>query len=606
MLEKIHSPSDVKACSENELNILCDDLRKEIITSVSKNGGHLASNLGDVELTVAIHRVFDLPDDKLVFDVGHQSYAHKLLTGRGKGFENLRSDGGVCGFTKRSESEYDPFGSGHSGNAVSAAMGLAYAEKAAGTKNRVIALAGDGSFTNGMTYEALNNCAGTDLPLIIVLNDNEMAISRNVGSINRIFNRLRTSKRYFGFKNRFVKVFSAIPLIGGPLVTFAKRIKDFFKRLIIKENFFETLGLAYLGPVDGNDLSRLITVLTQAKSYGSPCVVHANTRKGKGYAFAEEKPDLYHSVPRFDIEQGVVPGGKELTFSYNAGQALLDAASADESIVAVTAAMTAGTGLSPFAEKFPQRFFDVGIAEEHAATFCAGLAAGGYKPVFAVYSTFMQRAFDQIIEDAAMQSLRLTLLIDRAGLVPDDGVTHHGICDVALLNMIPSCTIYSPETIAETRDCINKALECENVSAVRYPKGKEIVYEKPEFICKGSLMYADIGTPRKAVVTYGRLTSEAVKAATARGDVRVIKLIRIKPLDLDTISGLLPPGVPSVFAEEGMLCGGIGETLKAALGRADMRLLAIDGAFPQHGSYDALLSKAGLDADSIKKALDGI
>ncbi len=603
MLEKINSPADVKRCPEKELNTLCAELREEILRSVAKNGGHLASNLGDVELTVAIHRVFDLPEDKLVFDVGHQSYAHKLLTGRKEGFGFLRSDGGVSGFTKRSESEYDPFGSGHSGNALSASIGLARALKMRGSEKSVVALLGDGSFTNGMTYEALNNCAGSDLRLVIVLNDNEMAISRNVGSINNVFTRLRTSKRYFNFKNRFVKVVSTVPLVGKPLVGGARRIKNFFKRLIFKENFFETLGFEYIGPVDGNDLKRLIPVLEQAKRRGSPCVIHTYTKKGKGYAFAEEKPDLYHSVPSFDPATGVVPNGKEKTFSYNAGAELCRLADEDGDIAAVTAAMTAGTGLAPFAEKHPDRFFDVGIAEEHAATFCAGLAAGGLKPVFAVYSTFLQRAFDQVAEDAAMQSLRLTLLVDRAGLVADDGVTHHGIFDAAMLNSIPSCLIYSPETLAELRTCIGESLAYDGVSAVRYPKGKEVEYDRSAFTDLGTLSYADYGEPKKAVVTYGRITSQAVLAARSAGDTRVIKLLRVKPLDIDTLLRLLPASTPAVFAEEGVLCGGIGETLKAALGKENMRVLAIDGAFPGHGSYGKLFAECGIDAAAIEKAL---
>lgn len=606
MLENINSPADIKRLNEKELNNLCAELREAILGSVSVNGGHLASNLGDIELTVAIHKVFDLPFDKLVFDVGHQSYAHKLLTGRREGFEKLRSDSGVSGFTKRSESEYDPFGSGHSGNALSAGIGLAYAEKMNGTDRCVAVVAGDGSFTNGMTYEALNNCAGSDLPLVIILNDNEMAISRNVGSINNVFTRMRTSKRYFKFKNRFVKIFSAIPLIGKPLVKVTRRFKNFLKHLVLKENFFETLGFTYLGPVDGNDIHRLLPVLEQAKKNGSPCVVHAYTKKGKGYPFAEEKPDLYHSVSRFDLKTGVVPNGKEKTFSYNAGASLCRAAAQDGKIVAVTAAMTAGTGLLPFSASYPERFFDVGIAEEHAATFCAGLAAGGFKPVFAVYSTFLQRAFDQIAEDAAMQSLRLTLLVDRAGIVPDDGITHHGICDVPLLNMIPSALVYSPETLEELDKCITSALAYEGVSAVRYPKGKETEYDRSAFTCEDAISYADIGTPDRAVITYGRLTAEAYKAACELGNVRIIKLIKIKPLDIETVVSLLPETMPAVFAEEGMLCGGIGESLVSALGRHNIKLLAIDKSFPEHGSMPSLLASLGLDAGSIKKALGSL
>ena len=422
MLEKIKSPSDVKKLNTDELRELCADLRNEIITSVSENGGHLASNLGVVELTLAIYRTFDLPDDKLVFDVGHQAYAHKMLSGRLSLFENLRTDGGVSGFTKRSESAYDPFGSGHSGNALSAAMGLASANKLDGKENYTVAVIGDGGFTNGMTYEALNNCADKDLKLIIVLNDNEMAISPNVGSINNVFNRLRVSKGYFKSKNRFVNFFSAIPLVGKPIVNFTRHIKNGIKRIFIKDNFFETLGYDYIGPVDGNDVNKLITVFGQAKLSKRICVVHAYTKKGKGYAFAEEKPDSYHSVGKFNVENGFIPNGKEKTFSYNVGKCLENHAESDKKIYAVTAAMTAGTGLSGFAAKYPERFDDVGIAEEHAAAMAGGMAKQGLVPVFAVYSTFLQRSYDMLMTDIGIMQLHVVLAVDRAGLVGADDV----------------------------------------------------------------------------------------------------------------------------------------------------------------------------------------
>ncbi|MFA6730790.1 MAG: 1-deoxy-D-xylulose-5-phosphate synthase, partial [Eubacteriales bacterium] len=409
ILENIKAPGDIKNLDIKSLAALCGEIREKILLSVSKNGGHLSSNLGSVELCVALHKVFDSPDDKFVFDVGHQSYAHKLLTGRQEGFEKLRSDGGVSGFTKRSESEHDPFGSGHSGNALSAAIGLAAAEKLSGGENFTVALIGDGGFTNGMTYEALNNCAGEELKLIIVLNDNEMAISRNVGTIDNIFNRMRLSRRYFRFKNNFVRHLTHLPLFGKPLMAAFRGIKNFFKHIVLRENFFETLGFDYFGSVDGNDIKKLIYIFEQAKKSQNVCVVHAYTKKGKGYRFAEDKPDSYHSVSRFNPEDGLIYNGVEKTFSHNAGESLLRLAEKHPKLCAVSAAMTAGTGLGRFAEKFPERFFDVGIAEEHAVTFCAGLCAGGYFGVFAVYSTFLQRCFDQLAEDVVMQSLPITL-----------------------------------------------------------------------------------------------------------------------------------------------------------------------------------------------------
>ncbi|MDD4124526.1 MAG: 1-deoxy-D-xylulose-5-phosphate synthase, partial [Eubacteriales bacterium] len=565
ILENIITPADVKELDPTELKTLCDEIRGKILDSVSQNGGHLASNLGAVELTVAFHKAFSSPGDKLIFDVGHQSYAHKLLTGRREGFEKLRSDDGVSGFTKRSESVHDPFGSGHSGNAVSAATGLAAADKLNGNSNYTIALVGDGGFTNGMTYEALNNCTDKRLKLIIILNDNEMAISRNVGTIDNVFSRMRTSKRYFRFKNNFIRHVSAIPLIGKTLVIIFKNIKDFFKHIVLKENFFENMGFDYYGPVDGNNVEKLTYVFEQAKKSDKICVIHAFTRKGKGYKFAEEKPDAYHSVAKFNIDNGIVSNGKEKTFSHNAGKILENRAESDVKICAVTAAMTAGTGLDGFAARYPERFFDVGIAEEHAATFCAGLSAGGFKPVFAVYSTFMQRCFDQLAEDVSMQSLSLTLLIDRAGLVGDDGITHHGIFDVSLLNKIPKTLIYSPDSIEELGVCMDKCLEYNGLSAVRYPKGTEQNYDKGLFIQLNTLSYADFGSPEKVIITYGRLTGEAVKAAAVCKNIRVIKLIRIKPVDFDALLPLVGD-MPVLFAEEVLKQGGIGETFAYAAG----------------------------------------
>ncbi|MFA7099273.1 MAG: 1-deoxy-D-xylulose-5-phosphate synthase [Eubacteriales bacterium] len=602
ILENIKAPGDIKNLDIKSLAALCGEIREKILLSVSKNGGHLSSNLGSVELCVALHKVFDSPDDKFVFDVGHQSYAHKLLTGRQEGFEKLRSDGGVSGFTKRSESEHDPFGSGHSGNALSAAIGLAAAEKLSGGENFTVALIGDGGFTNGMTYEALNNCAGEELKLIIVLNDNEMAISRNVGTIDNIFNRMRLSRRYFRFKNNFVRHLTHLPLFGKPLMAAFRGIKNFFKHIVLRENFFETLGFDYFGSVDGNDIKKLIYIFEQAKKSQNVCVVHAYTKKGKGYRFAEDKPDSYHSVSRFNPEDGLIYNGVEKTFSHNAGESLLRLAEKHPKLCAVSAAMTAGTGLGRFAEKFPERFFDVGIAEEHAVTFCAGLCAGGYFGVFAVYSTFLQRCFDQLAEDVVMQSLPITLLIDRAGLVGDDGVTHHGIFDVSLLNSLPGVLIFSPDSLSELLPCIEKCLSHPTLSAVRYPKGRENDYPRGGFICGENLSYADYGNPEKVIITYGRLAAEAVSAARKHGGVRVIKLLRIKPVDFDALLPLTV-GLPALFVEEGVLHGGIGEMVSSRLpGKILVR--AISGTLPGHGSLKSLFKDLGLDADSIVELLN--
>lgn len=600
ILDRINAPSDLKNLDKAQTKALCGEIRNEILRFVSKNGGHLASNLGVVELAVTVDKVFSLPNDKVIYDVGHQCYAHKILTGRREGLENLRTDGGVCGFTKRSESQYDAFGSGHSGNALSAAIGIAEADRISGKDSYTVAILGDGSFTNGMTYEAMNNCANSNLNLIIILNDNEMAISHNVGSIDNVFSKLRTSKRYFTAKNRFIRIFSSIPLAGKPIVSFARGVKNFFKRITVKENFFEALGLEYIGPVDGNDADKLETVLLQAKKSRKPCVVHINTIKGKGYAFAEEKPDSYHSVPKFDIETGVVSNGKEKTFSFNMGKCICRLAEEDAEICCVTAAMTGGTGLSEFALLHKDRFFDVGIAEEHAVTFCAGLSAGGYKPVFAVYSTFLQRSFDQILEDCSMQSLRLTLLIDRAGIVGDDGITHHGIFDVSLLNKIPNCLIYTPVSVEEMNLHIRKCVDFQGISAVRYAKGRPSEL-KGAYTYGENTAFADYGIPDKVIMTYGRLTEEAEKAAEKAGNTRVVRLIRINPVDKDEVLSIVG-NMPLLFAEEGIVSGGTGELICRELENKTV-IVGIENNLPEHGKYTTLLKTLGLDCDTLAEKL---
>ena len=602
LLERINSPEDVKRLNGDEIHTLADEVRAEVLRVVSKNGGHLASNLGAVELTIAMHRVFDCPKDSFIFDVGHQSYVHKLLTGRREQFDTLRKFGGLSGFPRRDESVCDAFGAGHSSTSISAGVGIATANRLSGSDAYTVVVIGDGSFTGGMAYEALNNCAGND-KLIIILNDNNMSIAKNVGAMDTYLNRFRNSAKYFRLKNGVKNTFEKIPLCGKGLVRISKKAKNGLKRLLVRENFFEHLGLAYYGPLDGNDEQLLETVLREAKQDGKCSVVHVCTKKGLGYAPAEERPDLYHGTGPFDLEKGV-SDTRKVCFSSVFGDALCELAGQDDKICAITAAMPDGTGLSTFAEKFPDRFFDVGIAEQHAATFACGLASKGFKPVFAVYSTFAQRAYDQIIHDCALQNLPVVFALDRAGLVGDDGPTHHGVFDVSFLNAIPGLTIYSPDSYDDLRDCLRKAVASGKPSVVRYSRSAEEVYPKSAFTELDGVRFMNFGKqPKVSIFTYGRLTANAMKAAAYLYEqgvqTRVIQLIRLKPILPDTIRMLTDSTKNLYFLEEGMREGGVSEALVAMMTERgycvgkNVRIRAIDNRFVPHGSTDALYGTLG-------------
>lgn len=611
ILEKIDSPKDLKDLTEEELQTLSSEIRSTLISTVSVNGGHLAANLCVVELTLALHRVFDSPDDKIIFDVGHQSYVHKLLTGRRDEFSTLRQTGGISGFPKRSESEHDAFGAGHSSTSVSAAAGIASANSLCGNSAYTVAVVGDGAFTGGMIYEALNNCADKE-KLIIVLNDNDMSISPNVGGMSRYFSKVRTSAKYFSFKNRTKRFFKAIPLIGNGMLRFGTAVKNRFKKLVMSQNFFEQFGLSYYGPVDGNDIKHIERVLNEAKDDKKCAVVHVCTTKGKGYKFAEERPDLFHGVSGFDIESGEIKSSNAESFSDRFGSLICKYAENDKRIAAITAAMPDGTGLSEFARRFPERFFDVGIAEEHALTFACGLAVGGMVPVFAVYSTFVQRAFDQLIHDAALQSLHVIIMLDRAGLVANDGATHHGIFDTAFISEIPNVTLYSPNSLDSLEECFEKAMTASGPVVIRYPKGGDI--DCNGFCNKNGVSFKDFGEdPESAIITYGRLQENAVGAAEILNNkgrsARVISLTALSPLPIENIIELLDGIKKLVFAEEGVKNGGIAQRLCAEL--TELGLLdgkrftvkAIDGVFPEHGSNNDLLNLLSLSAESIANAL---
>jgi len=610
ILNRINSPKDLRKIPDKEIPALAGEIREYLTETVTKTGGHLASNLGVVELTIALHRVFDTPDDRLIFDVGHQSYVHKLLTGRRDGFDRLRTPGGLSGFTRRDESEYDPFGAGHSSTSVSAALGFARADKLQGRDSFTVAVIGDGAFTGGMVHEALNNCS-KDLKLIIVLNENEMSISRNIGAFARHLAKIRTSKRYRRAKRDTQSVLRHIPLIGKGIFHAVRGIKKAFKNLLYSSNYFEELGLFYIGPVDGNDYGTVKRALVAAKEQGEPAIVHVRTVKGKGYPPAESDPRSFHS-----IHPGPQP---ERTFSRAFGEWLTEEGKRDPRVVAVTAAMGVSTGLEPFAERFPDRYTDVGIAEEHALTYSAGLAAGGLLPYVTVYSTFLQRAYDSLLHDVALQRLPVRIIIDRAGLAKSDGPTHHGIFDVAFLSHVPGIRLFAPITFGSLAATLEAAKDDPGPIAVRYPN----VGEDPAVV---SAFYptGDYGEPfvrsdgerdpAAVIVSYGGLVSEALRAKDLLREkgitVSVILLEELKPYDQTAkeIARLIPPGVPVLFAEEGIFDGGasmiLSERLAENLSPAPpVRILAIRDQFASPDAPCDLLGWLGLDAAGIAESV---
>jgi len=605
-LDRIKSPADVKALTKKELDGLCAEMRECIIDTVSKNGGHLASNLGMVEATAALHRVFDSPNDKIIFDVGHQCYAHKLLTGRYESFSTLRKGGGISGFTSPAESAHDILYEGHSGTSVSAALGIAAANRLSGREEYTVAVVGDGSMTNGMIYEALNNCADEKLNLIILINDNEMSISENIGGLHNYFSKIRTSRRYFSLKRGLEGVLSKVPLIGYPFVKFLKFIKDTFKHMVRADTLFEDLGLIYLGPVDGNDTEKMTMILEEAKKKHQCCVVHMITRKGLGYKDAEDEPSKYHSVGKFDADGGIITDASKKTMSGAFGDAVCELAEKDNRVCAVTAAMCDGTGLARFAAEYPDRFFDVGIAEEHAVTFAGGLARGGMKPMLALYSTFSQRVYDQLIHDIAIQRLPLTLCLDRCGLVAGDGITHQGIFDYAAFSAIPGTKIYSVSNGDELRRAMDTAISGDGLTVIRYPKGED----KPvpsELTKKGELYFTEgVERAKTVIITHGRMAENAVAVSKLLDDIGVIKLTRIYPVDFDAL-GALTKGTQHIYIlDESQRSGGLGEKIAAGLVTdARITVRAVEGFVP-HGSTDELYELCGFLPEQIAAEIEEI
>ncbi len=599
-MKGIKGPEDVKKLNINEVETLCGEVRNAIINTVSENGGHLASNLGAVELTVALHRSFDSPKDAIIFDVGHQSYTHKLLTGRFEEFSTLRKKDGISGFMRPSESKHDPFVTGHSSNSVSAAYGIYKAKKLSGEEGTCVAVIGDGALTGGMAYEALNNAGNDNGNFIIVLNDNEMSISRNVGSLAKSLTKMRNKPRYHRFKFALSDFLAKIPLIGDKLNKLLFKIKESLKNAIYRKNIFTAMGFNYLGPVDGHNVEAMEALFGIAKKYSRPSVVHVITTKGKGYEYAEASPNNYHGVSPFDIKEGASASSFK-TYSDIAGQTLTTLADENDKILAVTAAMTSGTGLNCFAEKHPERIFDVGIAEEHALTFCSGLTAGGMKPFFLVYSSFLQRAYDQIIHDAAIAQLPIKLLVDRAGIVGEDGESHQGLFDVAYLTSVPGMNIYSPSSFAELREMIQKCANNDEMCAVRYPRGAEDSIYK-----KSSGKEADFfsGSSKKLIITYGRIFAESLKAKKEREQLNILKLNKIYPIE-DALIDFAGDFEEIYFFEETVRKGGIAEHFASRLYergyRGNFEIYAINNKFIPQMKVDEAIKMNEFDYQSIIK-----
>ena len=584
---------------------LCQEIRDFLVERVSDSGGHLASNLGIVEATVAIHRVFDTKKDKIVFDVGHQSYVHKILTGRARDFSTLRQLGGISGFPRPDESDHDAFVAGHASNSVSVALGLARARSGMKQDHSVVALIGDGALTGGLAYEGLNDAGESGEPLVIILNDNNMSIAQNVGGMSRHLALLRLKPGYFGLKKVYRRIVNAVP--GGKyLYSFTHRVKSFLKRSLIGTTVFEEMGLTYLGPVDGHDIDRMTYLLQVAKEMACPVLLHIITQKGKGYAPAEASPQDYHGVGRFDPDVGLKNSGGKETFSSVFGAELTAMAAQDSRICAITAAMPTGTGLDGFAAAYPERFFDVGIAEGHAVSTAAGMAAGGLIPVFAVYSTFLQRGFDMLLHDVALMQNHVVFAVDRAGLVGEDGPTHHGVFDIGYLNQIPGLTVFSPATAEEVRLALRAAVyDCNGPAAIRYPRG---------YCCReDQLPQIEDEDPEVVLISYGRLAAEACIAATRLREsgirCRVIRLMQLKPLDTAPMVELAADSRLTLILEETVSSGCIGQQIAeaaAARGISGRILLRnLGDSFTTHGRTEVLLSQQGLDGASICEYVQG-
>lgn len=615
ILGKINKPEDLKKLNLEEQNKLAEEIRKEILNIVSKNGGHLASNLGVVELTIAMHTIFNAPEDKIIWDVGHQSYVHKMLTGRKEQMHTLRKLNGLAGFPKTCESEYDAFNTGHSSTSISVATGMARARDLLKENYKVIAVIGDGSLTGGMALEALNDAGASKTNLILILNDNEMSISKNVGGIPTFLSKLRTRKLYTKANSRIKKITLKIPKAGEKIVNLVQRTKKTIKQVFIPNMFFEDIGFTYLGPVDGHNIEKLESILKIAKDVKGPVLVHVITKKGKGYKFAEENPDKFHGISPFNIETGEKLGVSTKDYSKVFGEKLIKLACKDEKIVAVTAAMKDGTGLKEFEKKFPERFFDVGIAEQHAVGLIAGIAKAGLKPVLPLYSSFLQRGYDQLVHDIALQNIPVTICIDRAGIVGNDGETHHGIFDMSFASAIPNLNLLAPKDFEELEDMLEFAVNYNAPVLIRYPRGGEgtnkIEKEKQEI----KLGRAEILKEGKdiSLIAIGKMVDRAIKVSNILEEkginTEIINVRFLKPIDKENILSSIEKTKNVVTMEDGILNGGLYTAILDIINKSNLENVKVlpigyEDTFVTHGSTEELEKKMGTDAESIVQKIE--
>ncbi len=613
VLEKINHVNDIKKLPKEEIPILADEIRDFLIEKLSKTGGHLASNLGVVELTMAMHLSFDLPEDKIVWDVGHQSYTHKILTGRKAGFDELRKYGGMSGFPKRSESQCDCFDTGHSSTSISAGLGYAYARQVTGEDYHVVSVIGDGALTGGMAYEAMNNASKVEKNFIIVLNDNNMSISENVGGMSAYLSGIRTAMKYQELKAGVKDSLSNIPVYGDRIVQKIHKTKNGLKQMLIPGMYFENMGIVYLGPVDGHDVDALVKVFQEAKKIEGPVLVHVITKKGKGYLPAERHPARFHGAEPFEIATGL-PMHPRTVANYTDifSTVMRKMGDRDEKVVAITAAMAEGTGLKRFRNLFPERFFDVGIAEEHAVTFAAGLAAAGLKPVVAVYSSFLQRAYDQVLHDVCIQNLPVVFAIDRAGLVGSDGETHQGIFDISFLMTIPNMTLMAPKNKWELSDMLKYAIDFPSPIALRYPRGNAYTgFEEmraPIVYGKAEVLYDEYDIALFAYGSMVKIAAEVREQLKQMGySCTLINARFAKPFDTALVESLEQDHKLLVTMEENVLNGGLGEQVTEFVERRHLTLqvlnIAISDDYVEHGNVDLLRKEVGIDADTVTKRI---
>lgn len=610
MLEKIKSSEDVKKLSKQEKTELAEEIRKYILEVVSENGGHLASNLGVVELTIALHSVFDMSKDKIIWDVGHQSYIHKILTGRKEQLKTLRKLDGIAGFPKTNECEADCFNTGHSSTSISAALGMARARDIKKENNSVIAVIGDGALTGGMAFEALNDAGCNKTKLTVILNDNEMSISKNTGGLSMMLSKIRTRKSYTKPNISAKKVILKIPVVGKPVVKIVQKFKGSIKQLVIPKMFLEDIGFRYLGPVDGHNEAELERMLNITKQLDGPVLLHVITKKGKGYKIAEENPDKFHATGPFEIDTGKSKKEKSKDYSKVLGDKLVELAQNDDKIVAITAAMKDGTGLTEFANKFPDRFFDVGIAEQHALCMAAGMAKEGMKPVVPIYSSFYQRGYDQVIHDIAIQKLPVVMCVDRAGIVGADGETHQGLLDMAFFRIVPNLTIMAPKDFVEFENMIEFAIKLGKPVVIRYPRGGEDKYkfnkeEKIELGKAETLTYGKNAT----IIAIGKTVSKAVKIAEKLEKVEVINVRFLKPLDVEKIKESIAKTKNVIVIEDGTSVGGLTTAIKELIVDENLKNIkfksfAYPDKFIEHGSVEELEKRYNVDENTIKRYLE--